>query len=214
VSERFDGADAVRVLLIGDDPLARAGLATLLGAEPSLIVAGEAAAEDGLRGALEAAGPEVALWDLGLSASTAALEHAPELGGCPFVALVSDLPLAQEALAAGATGALPRSADAARLASALAAAARGLVVLDSGFAESLLRPPAPDAVELVEPLTPREREVLALLAQGLANKAIAERLGVSDRTAKFHVNAILGKLGARSRTEALVLAARLGLVSL
>jgi DNA-binding NarL/FixJ family response regulator len=214
VSERLDGADAIRVLLIGDDPLARAGLATLLGAEPSLIVAGETAPDDGLRAALEAAGPEVALWDLGLSGSAAALEHAPELGACPFVALVSDLPLAQEALAAGATGALPRSADAARLASALAAAARGLVVLDPAFAEALLRPPAPDAAELVEPLTPREREVLALLAQGLGNKAIAERLGVSDRTAKFHVNAILGKLGARSRTEALVLAARLGLVSL
>ena len=63
-------------------------------------------------------------------------------------------------------------------------------------------------------LTPRESEVLQLLAEGLPNKAIAERLGISDHTAKFHVNAILGKLGASTRTEALAQAARLGLVLL
>lgn len=62
-----------------------------------------------------------------------------------------------------------------------------------------------------EPLTPRELEVLQLLAQGLPNKAIAERLGVSSHTVKFHVNAILSKLGARSRTEAVVLATQMGL---
>jgi two-component system, NarL family, nitrate/nitrite response regulator NarL len=67
---------------------------------------------------------------------------------------------------------------------------------------------------LLDPLTPRELEVLRLLSEGLSNKLIAARLGVSEHTAKFHLNAILGKLGAQSRTEAIVQAARLGLVAL
>jgi DNA-binding NarL/FixJ family response regulator len=66
----------------------------------------------------------------------------------------------------------------------------------------------------VEELTPRETEVLQLLADGLTNKAIAQRLGISDHTVKFHVNAVLGKLGAQSRTEAVVRATRLGLLHL
>jgi DNA-binding CsgD family transcriptional regulator len=68
--------------------------------------------------------------------------------------------------------------------------------------------------ELPESLTPRELEVLQLLAQGLPNKQIAQRLGISDHTAKFHVNAILGKLGVQSRSEAIVQAVRMGLVLL
>ena len=65
-----------------------------------------------------------------------------------------------------------------------------------------------------ESLTPREREVLALLAEGLSNKAIADRLDISEHTAKFHVNAVLAKLGVQRRTEAVVRAARMGLVTL
>jgi DNA-binding NarL/FixJ family response regulator len=205
----------VRLLLVGDDPLARGGLAALLGAEPELTLVGEAAAEDGLRDAVAAAEPDAVLWDLGPpSAFSGSLERAAELGGCPFVALVSDPDLVPDALAAGASGVLPRDAAAPSVAAALAAAARRLVVLDPLLAEPLLRPRPPARAELVEDLTPREREVLDLLAQGLTNKAIAQRLGVSDHTAKFHVNSILGKLGAGTRTEALVLAARLGLIAL
>jgi len=85
-------------------------------------------------------------------------------------------------------------------------------VLDPDLAEAWLRPPGPAAAG--EGLTAREREVLALLAEGLGNKAIAARLGVSEHTAKFHVNAILGKLGVESRAEAIVHAARAGLVTL
>ena len=85
------------------------------------------------------------------------------------------------------------------------------MVLDGAAANAVLRP-RPPAAATVEHLTPREQEVLQLLAQGLPNKLIATRLGISDHTAKFHVNGILGKLGAQSRTEALAQAARLGLV--
>ncbi len=69
-----------------------------------------------------------------------------------------------------------------------------------------------DSSELVEPLTPREREVLTLLAEGLPNKAIASALGISDQTVKFHVAAIIGKLGATNRTDAVRRAVRQGLV--
>ena len=99
---------------------------------------------------------------------------------------------------------------------ALQAALHGVAVLDPEFVTAVL-PPMPLAAEtlpeLVE-LTPREQEVLTLLAEGLTNKAIAHQLAISDHTVKFHVNAILGKLNAQSRTEAVVQATRLGLLLL
>ena len=87
----------------------------------------------------------------------------------------------------------------------------------SVFDPALALSPAPahdPALALAEDLTPRETEVLQLLADGLTNKAIAQRLGISDHTVKFHVNAILGKLGAQSRTEAVVRATQHGLLLL
>ena len=87
-------------------------------------------------------------------------------------------------------------------------------MLDPGLAAAVKtivdNPPLPPA----EPLTARELQVLRLLAEGLANKAIAQRLAISEHTVKFHVNAIMGKLGADSRTEAVVRASRLGLILL
>jgi DNA-binding NarL/FixJ family response regulator len=96
---------------------------------------------------------------------------------------------------------------------AVAAVHEGLLVVDEAFAELLGGRPGPVA-RLAEPLTSRELEVLALLSEGLSNKAIASRLEISESTAKFHVAAILGKLGVGSRSEAIVQAARLGLVIL
>jgi len=89
----------------------------------------------------------------------------------------------------------------------------GLLVVDESFGETVVRP-MPPVDALVEPLTPRETEVLQLLAEGLTNRRIGERLAISEHTAKFHVNAILGKLDARSRGEAIAHAARLGLLLL
>ena len=104
------------------------------------------------------------------------------------------------------------------MAAALRAVAEGLVVLDGALADLLLPPadddpadPAPGG-EPLEPLTPREVEVLQLLSEGLSNKLIAGRLGVSEHTAKFHVAAILGKLHAGSRTEAVTIGVRRGLI--
>jgi len=199
------------ILVVSADPLSRAGLAALLAGHADLAVAGQAAPDAELRSAIEATSPRAAVWVLGGDASALdRLRQAAE-GGLPVLALVAVPAEAREALAAGASGALPREASADRIAAGLRAVAAGLVVLDPGSAGELLRP-APAAP--AEGLTPRELEVLSLLAEGLSNKAIAERLGISDHTAKFHVNAILGKLGAGSRSEAIVRAARLGLVVL
>jgi DNA-binding NarL/FixJ family response regulator len=136
-------------------------------------------------------------------------------GEVPVLALVGAGDHPGDLLRAGVRALLARATTAEALAAALLAAARGLAVLEPGLAAAWLRVPAarvagdgPDA------LTPREHEVLGLLAEGLGNKAIAARLDVSEHTAKFHVNAILGKLGAGTRAEAIVLAARRGLIML
>lgn len=206
--------EPLRVLVVSADPLARAGLAALLGARSELRLAAEAEPARAQAAAREA---DAALWDLGApstargAADAGAEALAPLAAGLPVVALVAGEAQAGEALRAGARGVLQRGAGAEAIAAALRAAVAGLTTLDPELAAALLRVPAAEAGG---PLTPREREVLALVAEGLGNKAIAARLGISEHTAKFHVNAILGKLGAGSRAEAIVRAARLGLVVL
>jgi len=109
---------------------------------------------------------------------------------------------------------LPRQVDGERLTAALNAIAAGLLVLDPGQRALLTPLPETDPVELLEPLTPREEDVLALLADGLTNRAIARQLAISENTVKFHVQSLLGKLDAQSRTDAVVRATRLGLLIL
>ena len=201
----------LNILVVADDPLARAGLAALLGAVEGVALAGQG---DGRSAAVDDGEMDVVVWDLGAAAGGLERLRAWVPEGAPVLAIVASAEEAAEALAAGARGALFRDAGAERLAAGARAVAGGLVVLDDDMAGDLLRPPVPGSPEPPEPLTPREREVLQLLAQGLANRAIGDRLGISERTAKFHVNAILAKLGAQSRTEALVQAVRLGLVTL
>lgn len=198
-----------RVLIVGEDPLARGGLAVLLMGEPGVEVLGQASPGPGTDAAVAAFQPEAILWDLGVNRRS-----LPDgIGALPaVVVLAAEEEVAAQALAAGARGALPRDAGAGRLAAALRAAARGIITLDESFAGALLRPQPPISEPLVEPLTPREIEVLQLLAEGLSNKEIGSRLGISESTAKFHVNAILGKLGAQGRTDAVVRAVRMGLV--
>ena len=123
---------------------------------------------------------------------------------------------ASQFLRLGVRGVLPADVEPAQVAAALEAAIRGLLVLALGEVAAV-RPTGgtrefPE--ELVEPLTPREKEVLRLLAAGLSNKEIAARLKLSEHTAKFHVASILGKLGASSRAEAVSLGMRHGLILL
>ena len=133
----------------------------------------------------------------------------------PLVALVSHEDAAPEAVALGVSAVLYREASAETLGAAVRAAREGLATFDRSLLRPLLRPPEPELSDLPrEELTPREHQVLALLAQGLSNKDIAARLEISEHTAKFHVNSILQKLGVERRTEAVVRAARMGLVTL
>jgi DNA-binding NarL/FixJ family response regulator len=205
----------VRTIVVAADPLARGGLAALLDRESELRVVAQLSPDDDVAQAARESDGATVVWDLGAGARPG-LEPLAEAAraGATILALVHDEEDALEALAAGARGALTRDADGRRVAAALQAMIQGLRVVDDALADAVLRPAQPAPAVLVEPLTRRESEVLQLLAQGLANKTIAERLGISEHTAKFHVNAILGKLGVQSRTEAIVQAARLGLVIL
>jgi len=207
--------DDLRILVVAADPLARAGLAALLDNCPGCAVTGQMSGEVDLAAALDVYRPDVVVWDAGWDAQPA-LERLAVMDETdpPVVALLPDESHAAAAWAAGARGLLLRDAPVERVAAALTAVVEGLMVIDPPLADAV-RPsenlsPAP----LVEELTPRESEVLQLLAEGLSNRAIAYRLGISEHTVKFHVNAIMSKLGAQSRTEAAVQGARLGLVLL
>jgi two-component system, NarL family, nitrate/nitrite response regulator NarL len=194
----------LRVAVVSDDPLARGGLLALLAGQESLVVVGARPSAD-LEG-LRALGAEAILFDSG--AGSEALRPLAALA--PVVAIVAGEEQAATAFRAGARALLLRDSSGERLAAALHGAAHGLLTLDRALAGWL----RPVTVPLGEGLTPRELEVLSLLAEGLPNKIIAERLGTSERTAKFHVESILSKLGAENRSEAIVLAARRGLVVL
>lgn len=208
----------LRVLVVADNLLARAGLAALLTAQPGLAVTGQTAGGDTLADDLDVYRPDAVVWDLGWETRAAVARLGALVSGAPpIVALLPDDVYAAAAAAllgaAGAGGLLHRDCAADLLAAALTAAAGGLLTLDPALAAAALAGGAPPA-DLAEPLTPREREVLQLLAEGLPNKAIALRLAISDHTVKFHVNAIMAKLGAQSRTDAVVRAMRQGLVLL
>jgi DNA-binding NarL/FixJ family response regulator len=126
---------------------------------------------------------------------------------------VDDAATRAQAIGAGWRGALGRQIGAERLGAAVFAVAAGLVVSDAAAALAT-EEDAGAPVRLREPLTSREGEVLQLLASGFSNRRIGQRLGISEHTAKFHVAAVLGKLEARTRTDAVVRAARLGLIVL
>ncbi|MBI4312241.1 MAG: response regulator transcription factor [Chloroflexi bacterium] len=186
----------------------------MLAQQPGVMVEGQAAGDFDLRQTLEGLHADALVWDLGWDAAdaTEAVTDAQELG-IPILALAPEEDHVAEAWAAGARGLLPREAGAEVIGAALHALASGLAVVAAEFT-ALLSPRHRQAAALAEELTPREGQVLQLLAEGLPNKAIAARLGVSESTVKFHINAILGKLGAQSRTEAVVQATRLGLITM
>ena len=137
-------------------------------------------------------------------------------GASEVLVLADDLSLqdSEDALRNGIHGILPLNVGRDVLVAAVKALSVGLTVVPSRFAETVLptRSGGASHEEFSEPLTSREKEVLELLAEGLPNKVIAERLGISDHTVKFHVASILGKFGAASRTEAVTLAIRQGII--
>jgi two-component system nitrate/nitrite response regulator NarL len=208
--------DNLHILIVADDPLARAGLATLVADLPNCTVVGQTAGDTDLLNLLDIHDPDVVVWDLGWNPTSTAMASLADLKAdeFPVVALLPDESHATDAWLAGARGLLPRDVSADKLATALTAAAQGLATIEPEMVTALLPDTPVEPAALVEELTTRELEVLQLLAEGLPNKSIARQLDISEHTVKFHVNAIMSKLGAQSRTEAVVRATRLGLILL
>ena len=211
----------IRVFLIAASPLARAALQNRLRPHGVKIV-GSAAHIDAVDGQLSDTQPQALLVDASaeqLETMIGSLADSDLAAEIPTVVLAEpgSSAVSAQALQAGIRAVLPSGLAADQLAAALQAVASGLVVLHPTEVQAafpLAAPASQPLAELAEPLTRREREVLQMLAGGLANKEIAARLQISDHTAKFHVAAILGKLGAATRTEAVALGIRRGLVLL
>ena len=170
--------------------------------------------------ALVRANPTLRLGEADGTAAVRIRDAGPEDDGDAAVIVITDRVGAVKALRAGAAGVLPRHTGGRALGAAISAVAAGLTVVAGDFRDLIVDGTdvaiALDADGETEAtnidLTPRERQVLELLAQGASNKAIARRLEITPHTAKFHVAAIVAKLGATGRTDAVARAMRLGLV--
>lgn len=206
----------MRLLVIAEGVLARAGISALLADVADVEVIGQISPINALGDELELYQPDAAVFDLGYDpqnwlAAVASL-NAPTLLLLPDDAAVYTLAAAVPAELPMAF--LLRDGDPRRLPYALEALAAGLTTIDPPLAAVLLPSGGVPDETPVEKLTAREVEVLQLMAEGLTNKAIGIRLGISANTVKYHVNTILSKLDVQSRTEAVVRGSRLGLVML
>jgi NarL family two-component system response regulator YdfI len=207
----------IRVLVKASSPIVRAGLESLLRPDTHVLLV-EDSPGHGRKTDTESP-PDVLLVESSTLAENSAREAIDwAAAGGTVVLLVRD-PAAEavaEALRAGVKAVLSSARTGPEIVATIQAAAAGLVVLDSPGIEALLRVPSPvlhgGAQALTEALTPRELEVLRLLAEGLGNKELAGRFHISEHTVKFHVASIMGKLGAASRTEAVTVGIRHGLI--
>jgi two-component system nitrate/nitrite response regulator NarL len=211
-----DGEDATSVFVIAPYPSLRAGLRALIEQTPGLAVLADAP-DDEIDSPVT---PDVLVIDVDPDQSSL-IDRLTTRYPDAALLLLLDSPAGYRQLppAERSTGVLLKDAGAAELGAAIYAALQGLVILDPAIAHELtsqLTPDHPRAgdIDAVDPLTEREHQVLELLALGLPNKTIAMELGISEHTAKFHVGAIMSKLGAASRTEAVAIAARRGLLVL
>ena len=214
-------SDCIRILVADDHPVVRDGLVAILGTQPDFEVVGEAASGGEAVSQVQALTPDVLLLDL----------EMPEMDGVAvlkqlrtndlqarvvvFTAFDTDERIL-DAVQAGAQGYLLKGAPREELFNAVRVVHSGGSLLQPIVASKLLRQVSQERADesAVDALTARELEVLRLLAQGQQNKEIAADLVISERTVKFHVSSILGKLGAGNRTEAVRIAAQQGLIEL
>jgi len=198
---------------MASSPARRDRLLRSVSGDPSIRVASVAATFPFLRSLMSEGSADVAVIDLESQVeSTLVRDWLHELLDLVSIVLLSPEPeheLFNGILRARTGGMLQTDASPEQIVQAIKSVASGLMVFDSA-----VMPPRPDDSTLVEPLTPREGEVLRLLAEGLGNKEIATRLNISEHTIKFHIRSILGKLGASSRTEAVSRGLRTGLIEL
>jgi two-component system, NarL family, response regulator YdfI len=215
-----ENTSTISVVIAATYASVRAGLRLLIESEPSLNVVAQVSAADELDQASSRLAPDVVVIDYHDAGGAALVDVAADDGagivvlGLPHGELDRLLRLTRSGIAA-----LPREAEAEEITAGIRAAAAGLVAADRGqFAAASARSAGllagPASTEPTEPISRRELEVLQLLAQGLPNKQIATRLEISQHTVKFHVAALLAKLGAASRTEAVTAGVRRGVVIL
>ncbi len=199
-----------RVLVVASSAVARAGLESVLRSAGTIDVVAGVSEWNEYSGEL----PDVIVVDWGQATDELPHELIDGAAASAVLLLADDSELAgtAEALRSGVRAVLPRQSSAAQILATVEAVAAGLVVLQPGDLDGLLVNPRPAA--MAEPLTPREIEVLGMLAEGQSNKAIAHGLGISEHTVKFHVTSIMSKLNAGSRTEAVTLGIRQGLIML
>ncbi|MGG1513958.1 response regulator transcription factor [Paenibacillus oryzisoli] len=214
----------IQVMLVDDQTLIRQGFGYVIGVQPDMTLVGEAAdGEEAVKLALSTK-PDVILMDVqmprmtGIQATQAILAQRPQTK-IVILTTFNDEAYIYEGIRAGAVGYLLKDADTEDMLETVRAVYRGEAVFRTGLAAHVLTKlatssaaaaPAPQA-ELVEPLTPREKDILQEMAYGLRNDQIAAKLFISEGTVKTHVHHILQKLGAEDRTQAVVYALRNGL---
>lgn len=214
------GAATVQIMLVDDHAIVRQGVRSILDREPDLSVVAEASSRAEALAVVGRAQPCIVLLDLKLSTSSDSegldlcAELAEEYPGLGILVLTTflDDQLVLRAVRAGARGYVVKDVDMSGLIRAIRDVARGESAFDARSAAAMVRGlNTPTAAEQKH-LTPRECEVLALLARGLSNRDIASRLFISETTAKFHVGNILRKLGVTRRAEAVYEASKLGVI--
>ena len=213
----------IRILVADDQGMVRAGFRSLLESEPGLEVVGEAGNGEEAIAAARRLRPDVVLMDIRMPVldGIAATRRLVEAGAESRILVLTTFDLDEyvfEALRAGASGFLLKDARAEDLVAAIRIVAAGDTLLAPSVTrrvvdEFVRRPhPGRELLDALEELTPREREVLELIARGNSNADIARALVVSDATAKTHVSNVLGKLGLRDRVQAVIFAYESGLV--
>ncbi|MEU6587835.1 response regulator transcription factor [Streptomyces sp. NPDC046881] len=216
----FSEQDPIRVFLLDDHEVVRRGLADLLDAEPDITVVGDAdTAEHALtRG--PALRPHVAVLDVrlpdgdGISVCRELRDRMPELA-CLMLTSFDDEEALLDAIMAGASGYVLKQIKGSDLLSAVRTVASGQSMLDPATTARLMRSLRADPAEVpslppeLAGLSPRERDILALIGDGLTNREIGKRLYLSEKTVKNHISRLLAKLGVQRRVQAAVLASHL-----
>jgi NarL family two-component system response regulator LiaR len=216
-------SETIRIIVADDHPVVRDGLVAILSTQPDFDVVAEADDGQSLIMKVRQSQPSVVVTDLempntdGVEAIRILHRELPKIGFIAFTAFDTDERIVG-AVQAGAKGYLLKGAPRDEVFRAIRVVSKGGSLLEPTVATKLLQHMSGDSESaqggLVEPLTEREMEVLHLLGTGKTNKEIGAELYITERTVKFYVSAILGKLGASNRTEAVTLAVQRGIISL